>query len=86
MSSETTSIEIDRETALFLERRAAERGVTVAQLVAELVPTVADASSLAELERRWQSVEAGSETVPHEDVVRWLETWGTPSYRPWRER
>jgi hypothetical protein len=41
---------------------------------------------LAELDRRWKVVESGHATVAHEDVVRWLRTWGTPDFRPWSER
>lgn len=45
-----------------------------------------DLDELAELERRWAAIEAGEATVPHDRVVRWLETWGTPAFRPWRDR
>jgi len=86
MGTDTTSVEIDRDTALALERRAADRGITVAELIAELVPAAADAPAVAELERRWKAVQAGGETVAHQDVVRWLNTWGTPSFRSWRDR
>jgi predicted transcriptional regulator len=41
---------------------------------------------IAELERRWAAVEAGEATVPHDEVVRWLETRGTPAFKPWRKR
>ena len=45
-----------------------------------------DLDELAELERRWAAIEEGEATVPHDKVVRWLETWGTPAFRPWRDR
>jgi predicted transcriptional regulator len=45
-----------------------------------------DLDELAELERRWAAIEAGEATIPHDEVVRWLETWGTPAFRPWRDR
>jgi len=82
------TIEIDDNTAEALEARAAERGVSVAQVVADLVAAShvtmqADADELAELERRWTR---GEHTIPHEDVVRWLKTWGTPAFKPWQER
>ena len=32
------------------------------------------------------AIKAGEPTVPHEEVVRWLDTWGTPAYRPWADR
>jgi predicted transcriptional regulator len=49
----------------------------------EPMPTDADCS---ELDRQWAAIEAGEPTVPHEQVARWLETWGTPDFRPWHER
>ncbi len=45
-----------------------------------------DFDQIVELERRWAAIEAGEPTVPHEEVVRWLKTWGTPAFRPWRGR
>ena len=41
---------------------------------------------MAELDRRWQAVQGGNAAVPHDKVVRWLETWGTPAFKPWLER
>jgi hypothetical protein len=38
----------------------------------------ADAEELVELDRRCTTVDAGQPTIPHEEVARWLETWGTP--------
>jgi predicted transcriptional regulator len=49
-------------------------------------PVAADADEIAELDRRWKAVDAGSATVPHDEVVRWLRTWGTPAFRRWQER
>jgi predicted transcriptional regulator len=79
------TIEVDESTAATLEARAAERGLTISELVAELV-TALESSEVAELDRRWKAVEAGGATVANADVVRWLETWGTPDFRPWREK
>ena len=45
---------------------------------------VVESGEIAELDRRWQKIEAGVPTIPHERVVRWLRTWGTPGFRPWR--
>jgi hypothetical protein len=86
--STNVKIEVDERTADALKTRAAELGVTVPQLVAELAtldtdPIVVDADEIAELDRRWKKIEEGKSTVPHERVVRWLRTWGTPRFRPW---
>ncbi len=82
-------IEIDEQTADVLQTRASELGVTVSELVAELAtlesePIVVEADEIAELDRRWQRMDTGGSTVPHERVVRWLRTWGTPRFRPWQ--
>jgi predicted transcriptional regulator len=45
-----------------------------------------DSDELAELDRRWAAVRAGEATVPHEEVVRWLATWGTAAFRLWGKR
>jgi predicted transcriptional regulator len=87
----TRSIEVDDDTAAALTQRAAERGVSVPQLVAELVtleagPVVAEAQEVAELDRRWKAFEAQDSVAANDDVVRWLQTWGTPAFRSWRQR
>jgi predicted transcriptional regulator len=38
-------------------------------------PVAIDPNELAELDRRWAAIEAGQATVPHDEVVRWLQTW-----------
>ncbi|MPZ20403.1 MAG: hypothetical protein GEV06_21180 [Luteitalea sp.] len=84
------SIEVDRHTADVLQTRAAELGVTISELIAELAaldgaPREADANEVAELDRRSARAAEGSR-VPHGDVVQWLRTWGTPGFRPWPGR
>ncbi len=94
VNSDTDTIEIDKATADLLKARAAERGMSVAEFLAEFLAEVAnesgpvkvDAADIAELDRRWDKVKVGAATVPHGDVVRWLDTWGTSAFRPWRER
>lgn len=80
----TESIEIDSEKAAALKTRAAERGVSVSQLVAELVLLAIDDETIAELDRRWAAIEQGQPAVPHAEV--WLRTWGSPDFRPWNRR
>ena len=88
--STNVKIEVDERTADVLQVRAAELGVTVSELVAELAtldsdPVVVESDEIAELDRRWKKIEAGGRTVPHERVVRWLRTWGTPRFRRWQD-
>ena len=91
MNLKVRTIEVDAATADTLEARAGERGMSVGELVAELVAFVdshapVDDDEIAELDRRWAAIEAGQPTVPHTEVVRWLETWGKPAFKPWHER
>jgi predicted transcriptional regulator len=90
MTAKTQTIEIDETTAAQLRMRADERGMSISELLAELVNLDAssevDPDGIAELERRWATVEAGRATVSNEEVVRWLRTWGTPRFQRWRER
>ena len=78
---------MDKQTADVLQTRAAELGITVPQLIAELAaldsdPREAEAEEIADLDRRLAKATQGAR-VPHERVVRWLRTWGTPRFRPW---
>ncbi len=87
----TRTIEIDAATADELKARASQRGVSVGQMVAELIAlddasVPVDAADIAELDRQWAEIEAGAPTVPHEKVARWLETWGTPAFKPWHSQ
>ncbi len=80
-------IEVDKHTADALQMRAAELGVTVPQLIAELAtldsdPREAGIDEIAELDRRYARATEGSR-VPHARVVQWLRTWGTPRFRQW---
>jgi predicted transcriptional regulator len=89
--STNVKIEVDERTADVLQARAAELGLTVSDLIAELAtldsePIVVESEEIAELDRRWKKIEAGQSTVPHKRVVRWLRTWGTPRFRPWQAR
>ena len=88
MNVKLRKIEVDDATATALETRAAQLGLSVAQLLAEMVglartPVKASDAEIAALDRQWNAIKAGAPTVPHEDVVRWLDTWGTPRFRAW---
>ena len=85
--STNVSIEVDKHTADVLQIRAAELGVTVPQLIAELAtldsaPREAEADEFAELDRRYARATEGSR-VPHRRVVQWLRTWGAPGFKQW---
>ena len=85
------TIEVDDTTATALESRAAEVGLSVPELLAEMVaaegaPSALSNAEASELDRQWAAIKAGQPTVPHDDVVRWLDTWGTPRFKTWKSR
>ncbi len=87
--SANVQIEVDEQTADVLRTRAAELGVTVPELVAELAalesePVPVEDDHIAELDRRWHKVGARGRIVPQRLVVGWLRTWGTRQFKPWR--
>jgi len=89
MNIKVRQIEVDAETAAALEARAAEVGLSVRELLAEMVglektPAKLSGEELSDLDRQWAAIKAGEPTVAHDDVVRWLDTWGTSSFRPWK--
>ena len=91
MSVKQRKIEVDDATATALEARAAAVGVSVSQLIAQLVSSAGGSAKVSseeldELDRQWAAIKAGQPTVAHADVVRWLDTWGTPGFRPWQSR
>jgi predicted transcriptional regulator len=87
MTAAKRTIEVDGATAAALEDRAAETGLSVSDLLAAMVePARASPADIAELDRQWAAIKAGEPTVPHDEVVRWLDTWGTPAFTPWHSR
>jgi predicted transcriptional regulator len=90
MNVKLRKIEVDDATATALEARASAAGVSVSELIAQLVSSAGGSAKvpseeLDELDRQWAVIKAGEEpTVAHDDVVRWLDTWGTPGFRPWQ--
>ena len=89
MMAKTETIALDEATAAALRERANELGMTVPDLVAsyldeDRVPADASADQVAELDRRWAAIQNGQTTIKHDAVVRWLDTWGTPGFKRWR--
>lgn len=89
MIVKTRSVELDAATAAILERQAAARGLTLSEFLAEIASvgfTTADVddAEIAELDEQWSRL-GEEEFVPHERVVRWLETLGTPAFRSWQK-
>lgn len=91
MNTKVRSIEVDEATANALKERAEKLGMSVPELLAQYVGEdrsdgPVDQDQIAELDRRWAASKSGATAVPHDQVVRWLDTWGTAAYRPWRDQ
>lgn len=88
MNLKLRKIEIEEATATALEARAAALGLSVSDLLAEMVGASAKVSDadMAALDRQWTAIKNGEPTVAHDDVVRWLDTWGTSGFRSWKDR
>ena len=91
MAPKTQTIEVDEATAAALRGRGEAQGMSVAELVAGMTaisgtPVVLSSVDLRDLDRQWASIKAGEATVPHDEVTRWLHSWGTPSFKPWRDQ
>jgi hypothetical protein len=98
MAAKTRNIEVDGETASLLEARARARGISVAELLADIAGSASLPGELAELRARGQgpwSPEALDEDaqrlveferarsgLPWDEVSAWMAAWGTPHERP----
>ena len=97
MTVKRRKIEVDARTADVLEARAAARGQSVSELLADLVSdeTSPDLESmrsagrgpwspevLAEDARRFADFQRSHEGVPWEEVKAWMKSWGTPNELP----
>ncbi len=91
MAPKIHTIEVDEATAIALRSRADAQGLSVSELVAGMTaiagtPVTLSSTELAELDRQWASIKSGEVTVPHEEVASWLQTWGTPAFKPRRDQ
>jgi hypothetical protein len=97
MTVKRRKIEVDAKTADVLEARAAARGQSISELLADLVSdeTSPDLESmrsarrgpwspeiLAEDARRFADFQRSHEGVPWEEVKAWMKSWGTPNELP----
>ena len=97
MNLKTKTIEVDAATALALETRAAELGMSVSELVADLAGVAAPTdlenmrrtgrgpwspNALAEDARRYEAFEQNGEGVPWDEVRAWIRSWGTAQELP----
>jgi predicted transcriptional regulator len=80
-------IEVEVSTAEVLEARAAEQGVTVSEVVAEIVAVMDFSADIewpdaAEDLRRYYEFKRTGEAVPLNEVKAWVESWGSENELP----
>jgi predicted transcriptional regulator len=82
-------IELDDEADAVLQRLARERGTEPDRIASDAVRLFDELYGQAELEelnRRWAEFERTGKSYSLEEVEAWLETWGSPDFRPFRRR
>jgi predicted transcriptional regulator len=80
-------LDLDPQTNTRLDALAAERGQDPATVVADavqLLDTILDIEGpdLEEDRRRVSEFERTREAIPFEEVMAWVESWGTPDELP----
>jgi predicted transcriptional regulator len=87
MSTVRRILDLDPRTNTRLDTLAAERGQDAATVVAdavELLDTDLDIEGpdIEEDRRRVREFERTREAIPFEDVMAWVQSWGTPNELP----
>jgi predicted transcriptional regulator len=80
----TLSLRIDRKLSDKLDRRARQAKRSKSSLAAIAIENFFEIEAM-EIEKTKQviaRVKAGEPTVPHEDVMRWIKSWGTENELP----
>jgi hypothetical protein len=72
MNAPKRLIEVDERTAIALETRAAEQGLSVPELLEEMTTLATSqetiyADEISELDRRWAAIEAGERAVSNDE-------------------
>jgi len=80
----TLSLRIDRKLSNRLEKRARQAKRSKSSLVAHAVEAFFEMEDeqMASIRRSLAQAKAGGPFVEHEDVMRWIESWGTPNELP----
>lgn len=80
----TLSLRIDRKLANKLERHAKLAKRSKSSFAAMAIENQLEAEKLeiAATKQVIARVRAGEPTVPHEDVMRWIKSWGTADELP----
>ena len=80
----TLSLRIDRKLSNKLEKRARQAKRSKSALTAYAIESLFETEDqeIAKIKHALARSKAGAPTVAHEDVVRWVKSWGTPKELP----
>lgn len=83
MPSTTVTVRIAPDVKKRLEKLAKSTGRTRSYLAAEALRDYLDVNEwqVARIKRAIESLDRG-EGIPHEDVMRWVDSWAKPNERP----
>lgn len=83
-SSTTVTVRLDRKLRARLEKLAVSTRRSKSFLAAEAIAAYVDeqAWQVAEIEEGRQQADAGGPFFAHEDVVKWLRSWGKKNELP----
>jgi predicted transcriptional regulator len=80
----TLSLRIDRKLSDKLEKRARQAKRSKSALTAYAIERLFETEDreIARIKRSLARAKAGGPFIAHEDVMRWLESWGTENELP----
>ena len=83
MASTTVTVRVAPDVKRRLEKLAKSTGRTRSYLTAEALNAYLDVNEwqVARIRRAIESLDRG-EGVPHEDVMRWVDSWGRRNEQP----
>lgn len=82
------TVEIPRELGARLAEMARDAKRSEADLAGEAIASFVEhnADQIAEIRRALEEAESGSPGIPHEDIERWIDSWGTDHELPVQSR
>lgn len=80
----TLSLRIDRKLSNKLEKQAKRHHRSKSALAAIAIENFLEIQEMEvqRIKRTLARIKAGEPTVPHEDVMQWIKSWGTPDELP----
>ena len=89
--SMTTGVRLDDETKTRLKTLAEARERSAHWLIKKAVAEFLDREEALDREQaedaaRWQQFQETGDSIPHQDVAAWLDTWGSDQDAPWRRK